>query len=412
VKGLQEALVGDVRMMMWVLMGSVLFVALIACANLANLMLTAATQRQQEISIRLSLGASRSRVVRQFLTESLLLAGLGGVAGLLLAYVGMNFVNALLPGTIPRIGAIGVDGRVLAFTCVLSLTVGLLFGTLPAVRASQTSLAESLKVGGRTLGGSLSSRHLRASLIVSQVALTVVLLTGAGLLIKSFARLQQTPLGFTPERLLTARLALPRSAYATPHQRQTFADRLLEELHRQPGMQETALTSSLPFATGDPGYLVLMNGQEEVKRGLPAANFRSITPDYFRVLRVPLLKGREFSDADQANKPMVTIINETMAKRLWPNADPIGQRIKETSNERAWREIVGIVGSVRHRARGEEPRPEMFVPWSQTPAPSLNLVVRTQSEPASFEILLRRVVNAVDANLPIFEVRTMEERLA
>jgi putative ABC transport system permease protein len=411
VLGLQEALVGDVRTMMLVLMGAVGFVVLIACANLANLLLTAAARRQKEIAVRLSLGANRGRLVRQFLTESLLLAALGGLAGLLLAYWGMTLVNALLPSTIPRIGVIGVDGRVLGFTGALTVTAGLLFGTLPALRASQTELTEALKAGSRTLGGGFGARRLRGSLVVSQVALTVVLLTGAGLLIKSFVRLQQTPLGFRPERLLTARIALPRSTYATPPQRLSVADKLLEEIRQQPGMQEAALTSSLPFATGNPSYVILMNGQEEVRPGMPAANFRSVSPDYFRVMGIPLLKGREFSEADHERAPMVTIINETMAKRLWPNADPIGQRIKETSNERAWREIVGIVGSVRHRARGEEPRPELFVPWSQGPAPALNVAVRTQAEPASFAAALGRAVTAIDANLPVFEVRTMEERL-
>jgi putative ABC transport system permease protein len=412
VLGLQEALVGDVRKMMLVLMGAVGFVALIACANLANLLLTAAARRQKEIAVRLSLGANRSRVVRQFLTESLLLASLGGLAGLLLAFGGMAIASSILPRTIPRIGVIGVDARVLGFTCALTVAAGLLFGALPALRSSQTALTEALKEGSRTLGGSLGSQRMRAMLIVSQVALTVVLLTGAGLLIKSFVRLQQTPLGFRPERLLTARIALPRSAYSTPQQRQIFARRLIEEIRRQPGMQEAALTSSLPYTTGNPGYGVLMNGVEQAGPGMPIANFRSVSPDYFRVLGVSLRAGREFSDADHEHTPMVVIINETMAERYWPNADPIGQRIKETANRAVWREIVGVVGSVRHSGRGAEPRPEMFVPWNQVPASALNVAVRTQVEPASVGITLRRAVATIDSNLPVFEVLTMEERLS
>ena len=408
---LQGALVGDVRMMMLVLMGAVGFVVLIACANLANLLLTAATRRQKEIAVRLSLGASRSRVVRQFLTESLLLAALGGLAGLALAWWGMAFVNALLPDTIPRNGEISVDWRVLAFNFTLSVAAGLLFGTLPALRASQMALTEALKAGSQTLGGGFGASRLRASLVVSQVALTVVLLTGAGLMIRSFVRLQQTPLGFRPERLLTARIELPRSAYTTPQQRLNFADRLLEEVRRQPEMREAALTSFLPFAEGNHYFGVLMNGQEERRPGMPGANFRAVSPDYFRVMGIPLLKGREFSGADHEQAPMVAVINETMAKRYWPNASPIGQRIKETFRGGAWREIVGIVGSVRHEARGEEPRPEMFVPLSQVPPASLNVAVRTQVEPASFAATLRRAVMVIDANMPVFEVRTMEERL-
>lgn len=413
VMGMQEALVGDARTMMLALLGAAGFVVLIACANLANLLLTAAARRQKEIAVRLSLGASRNRVVRQFLTESLLLAGLGGVAGLLLAYGGMTLINALLPSAIPRNGEISVDGRALAFTFALSVLAGLLFGTLPALRASQTALTEALKAGSPTLGGSFGANRLRASLVVSQVALTVVLLTGAGLMIKSFVRLQQAPLGFRPEQLLTARISLPRSAYATPQQRLSFADRLLEETRKQPGMQAAALTSFLPFATGNHMFGILMNGQKDEERrpGMPMANFRAVSPDYFRVMGIPLRTGREFSGADHERAPMVTVINETMAKRYWPNANPIGQRIKEGLKEGAWREIVGVVGSVRHLARGAEPRPEMFVPLSQAPPATLNVAVRTQVEQASFEATLRRSVTAIDANLPVFEVRTMEDRL-
>jgi predicted permease len=409
--GLQEALVGDVRTMMLALMGAVGFVVLIACANLANLLLTVSARRQKEIAVRLSLGARRSRIVRQFLTESLLLAGLGGVSGLLLTWCGMALINAMLPIAIPRIGEIGVDGRVLWFTFALTVTAGLLFGSFPALRASQTVLTEVLKAGSRTLDGAFGSRRLRALLIVSQVALTVVLLTGAGLLIKSFVRLQQTPLGFRPERLLTARVTLRGSAYSMPPQRLSFAERLLEEVRRHPGMRDAALTSFLPFATGNQGFGIFMNDQEEIKPDMPVADFRSVSPEYFRVMGIPLLKGREFSSADHERTPMVAVINETMAKRYWPGADPIGQRIKETYFRAVWREIVGVVGSVRHSARGEEPRPEMFVPWNQVPAANLNLAVRTQAELAGFETALRRAVAAIDANLPVFEVRTMEDRL-
>lgn len=413
VMGLQEAMVGDARTMMLVLLGAVGFVVLIACANLANLLLTAAARRHKEIAVRLSLGASRNRVVRQFLTESLLLAGLGGGAGLFLASTGMTLINALLPSTIPRNGEISVDGRVLVFTCVLSVVAGLLFGTLPALRASQTALNEALKAGSPTLGGSFSANRLRALLVVSQVALTVVLLTGAGLMIKSFLQLQQSRLGFRPERLLTARISLPRTTYSTPQQRLSFADRLLEETRKQPGMQEVALTSFLPFATGNHMFGILMNGQknEERRPGMPMANVRSVSPDYFRVLGIPLLKGRELTSADHERAPLVTVINEAMAKRYWPNTNPIGQRINETLDEKNWREIVGVVGSVQHLARGQEPQPEMFMPLSQKPTESLNVAVRTQVEEASFAAAFQRSATAIDANLPVFEVRTMEERL-
>jgi putative ABC transport system permease protein len=251
---------------------------------------------------------------------------------------------------------------------------------------------------------------MRASLVVSQVALTVVLLTGAGLLIKSLVRLQQAPLGFRPERLLTARLTLPSSAYSRA-QRRDYADRLLEELRRQRGMEESAVTSFLPFATGIESFASLMPGQETFWGGMPIAHFRSVSLDYFRVMSIPLVKGRGFSGADQERSAKVTIINETMARRYWPNADPLGQRIQETSGEGAWREIVGVVGSVRHQAREQEPRPEMFVPWRQRPGETLNLVVRTEAKATDFGPALRRAVARIDRNLPVFEVRAMEERL-
>jgi len=410
--GVHEAMVGDMRKMMLVLMGAVGFVVLIACANLANLLLTSATRRQKGIAVRLSLGASRFRVVRQFLTESLVVAILGGLAGLVLAYSTMALINASLPANIPRVGEIGVDGRVLGFTTALALMAGFLFGTFPAWRASQTALTDALKSGSPAVGGGFGQQRLRALLVVSQVALTLVLLTGAGLLIKSFVRLQDTQLGFRAEQLMTARVTLPSSTYTNAQRRLTFAQRLLEEVRRQPGMREAALTSQLPFAWGVQSFGIMIDGREESEGDMPNAHFRSITPEYLGVMEIPLLRGREFSDADHERAPMVALINETMAKKYWPNADPIGQRIKETSNEQVWREIVGIVGSVRHEARERELEAEMLVPWSQRPDVTLNLAVRTQFEPSSVGGALRSSVAAVDPELPLFDVRTMEARLS
>src|SRR5262249_47912145 len=270
-------------------------------------------------------------------------------------------------------------------------------------RASQTALTEALKAGSQTLGGSFGAHRLRASLVVSQVALTVVLLTGAGLLIKSFVRLQQTPLGFRPEQLLTARISLPRSAYATPQQRLSFADRLLEETRQQPGMQEAALTSFLPFATGNHMFGILMNGQkiEERRPGMPMANLRAVSPDYFRVLGIPLRTGREFSSADHERAPLVAVINETMAKHYWPNANPIGPRMHETLSERNWREIVGIVGSAQHPARGEDPMHDVAVPFIRSTHMRLRIAVPPHVDNPSLVARLPRSVTAIDANLTV-----------
>ncbi|MBI4661308.1 MAG: ABC transporter permease [Verrucomicrobia bacterium] len=410
--GVHEAMVGNVRKMMVVLMSAVGFVVLIACANLANLLLASATRRQKEIAVRLSLGATRRRVIEQFLTESLLLAILGEFAGLFLAYSAIALINSWLPANLLRIGEIGLDGRVLGFTTALALLAGFLFGTLPAWRASQTTLTDALKSGSHTASSGFGQQRMRALLVVSQVALTMVLLTGAGLLIKSFVRLQNTPLGFRSEQLLTARVTLPSSTYTNAQQRLNFAQRLLEEVRRQPGLREAALTSQLPFAWGNQSFGITIDRKAESEGNMPNAHFRSITSEYLRVMGIPLLKGREFSNSDHERAPMVTLINETMAKKYWPNADPIGQRIQETSNEPVWREIVGIVGSVRHEAREREPEPEMFVPWSQVPDMTLNLAVRTQLEPSSVGGALRSAVAGFDPELPLFDVRTMEARLS
>ena len=410
--GMHQAMVGEVRWMMLVLMGAVGFVALIACANLANLLLTSATRRQKELAVRLALGASRHRVVQQFLLESLVLAMLGGLAGLLVACSMMALINASLPANVLRIGEVSLDGRVLGFTATLALASGLLFGTLPAWRASQTAVTDALKAGSHTVGGGFAQRRLRAMLVVSQVALTVVLLTGAGLLIKSLVRLQSAPLGFRPERLLTARLTLPSPLYTNGQQRRAFAQRLIEGIRAQPGLEEMAVTSQLPFAWGIQSFGIAIEVKEESEGNMPTAHFRSTSPNYFRVMGIPLLKGREFSEADDERAPRVALINEAMARKYWANADPIGHRIKETSDAQVWREIVGIVGSVRHQERGLEPEPEMFVPWNQVPDVTLNLAIRTQIDPSTVGEVLRMAVAEVDPELPLFDVRTMEARLS
>jgi putative ABC transport system permease protein len=283
------------------------------------------------------------------------------------------------------------------------------FGTLPALRASQTMLTDALKSGGRGTAGGVGQQRMRGLLVVSQVALTIVLLTAAALFLKSFARLQSEPIGFRSERLLTARSGLPGERYAANPARVTFVQQLLEEIRRQPGLQEAAVVSRLPFATGNETYRVNLEGAPEFLNGVA---FRACTPDYFRVLGVTLLQGRGISELDDARAPRVVVINDVLARKLWPNESPLGRRIQETSNDRGWREVVGVVSSVRHRSKAIPPAAEMFVPWTQTPGRQLNIVVRTPSEPEVFGGTLRRAFATIDSELALYEVRTMEERLS
>ena len=406
---LHEFLVGkSVRTMMLVLLGAVGLVVLIACVNLANLLLASNTGRRKELAIRLSLGAAKSRITRQLFTESLLIAGLGTASGLLLALWVKGLINGWLPANIPRVGPISIDSRVLMFTLSISAFAGLFFGLIPAFRISAASLNEALKEGTRSASSGVSHQRLRSLLVISETALTVVLLVGAGLLLKSFFTLQNVSLGFRPESLLTARIVLP-SRYSTPQQRLQFQDQLLESVRHFPGVRSAATTSYLPMASGASGYGILIDGQGDKPAGM--TGFRSISADYFNTMGIVLLRGRGLTVQDNEQGLPVTVINEAMAKKFWPNDDPIGKRIKPTSSSAVWNEIIGIVGSVRHASVAEEPKPEMYVPNSQSPAPQINLALRA-TDTANLAGLIRHAVTRLDKDLPVYEIQTMEQRLS
>ena len=406
---LHEFLVGkSVRTMMLVLLGAVGVVVLIACVNLANLVLASNTGRRKELAIRLSLGAGKSRITRQLFTESLLIAGLGTAAGLLLAVWAKGLINGWLPASIPRVGPISIDGRVLIFTLGISAFAGLFFGLIPAFRISAASLNEALKESARGASSGVSHQRLRSLLVISETALTVVLLVGAGLLLKSFFTLQNVSLGFRPESLLTARIVLP-SRYSTPQQRLQFQDQLLESVRHFPGVRSAATTSYLPMASGASGYGILVDGQGDKPAGM--AGFRSISADYFNTMGMVLLRGRGLTGQDNEQGLPVAVINEAMAKKFWPNDDPVGNRIKPTSSSAVWTEIIGIVGNVRHTSVAEEPKPEMYVPNSQSPAPQINLALRA-TDAANLAGLIRQAVTRLDKDLPVYEIQTMEQRLS
>ena len=411
---LHERFVGDVRSAMLVLLGAVAFLLLIACANVANLLLVRLTARQKEIAIRKALGATRGRLVRQFLTESLLLALAGGLLGTLLAVFGINILIALSPGNIPRIGEASLDVRVLGFTLGLSLLTGIIFGLAPALNASNPDLNESLKEGGKNPGQGASGGRLRNLLMVFEVSMALLLLIGAGLMVKSFLRLQQVDPGFNPERVLTVELALPRSKYKEPHQVLPFYNEVVSRIEVLPGVQAAAAVSALPLG----GRVAVLNLEIEGRPRLPAghvigAEWQVVSPSYFRTMGIPLLKGRLFTDQDVEGATGVIVINDVMADRYWPNEDPTGKRISLVDAQTGpYLTVIGVVGNVRQVTLDSEPYPQMYEAYSQNPRWGAALVVRTSNDPMSIVSAVRTQVSALDRDQPLYNVRSMGDVLA
>jgi putative ABC transport system permease protein len=411
-----EELVGSSRKLILILLGAVGLVLLIACANVANLLLARATSRQKEIAIRTALGAGRLRIVRQLLTESVLLSLAGGTLGVLLAVWSVKVLVAFGSGRLPRISEINIDGRVLWFTFGVSLITGVLFGLVPALQASKTELNESLKESGRSAMGGRHRQRARSMLVVSEVALSLVLLIGAGLLMKSFVHLQHVNPGFASDHLLTIKLALPQAKYKEDAQMARFFEQVVERVRAISGVDAAAAVSHLP-----------LSGQEELDgftvEGRPApvdvsqiqtADFRVITPDYFRAMQIPLLRGRDFTDQDRANTAQSIIIDETFARRVFPGEDPIGKRIDEQGGreDHGFASIVGVVGSVKHSELKGESRPAMYVVANQNPWQYMTIVIRSNDDPANLTSTVRREVAAVDKEQPLSEITTMAELFA
>jgi putative ABC transport system permease protein len=414
VVGLHDQVVGKVRPALLVLMGAVAFVLLIACANVANLLLASAAAREREIAIRTALGAGRRRLVRQLLTESVLLFLLGGAAGVAVAYWGLRVLLALSPPDLPRLDAVGIDARVLAFTFGVSLLTGLLAGLVPALQPSVKELSDSLKEGGRGSTAGRGSGRLRDLLVVSEVALSLVLLVGAGLMIASFVELKRVDLGFDPNRLLTMQLQLPGAKYKEPPQAVAFSDDLLGRAATAPGVRSVGAITTLFLSD-------LANSTNFSIEGRPDFSptervevpFDSISPNFFEVVRTPLLRGRSFTDADRDGTTPVVIVNETMAKRFWPGEDPVGKRIKygTADTESPWLTIVGVVGDMRRTGFDESVRCETFLPLAQNPAWRLTIVARAAGDPAPLAATLRDQVKADDPDEPDIAVKTVDELL-
>jgi putative ABC transport system permease protein len=413
---MHQQVVGKTQTALLALLGAVGFVLLIACANVANLLLARAAARQKEMAIRAALGAGRRRVIRQLLTESLLLAASAGALALPLAVWNVGLLRTIAADNFPRAGEIGVDGRVVSFTLVVSLLTGIIFGLIPALQASRTDLNETLKEGRRSSGA--GSNRLGGLLVVSEVALSLLLLVGAGLMLRSFIRLMSVDPGFDPQNALTMVIGLPQSKYQPP-QRAAFFDQLLERLRAAPGVRSVGAVYP-PLGGGEAGAGFSIEGRPPAAPGEPRlAAPRWVSPDYFKAMKIQLLKGRVFTEGDSINALPVIIINEAMARQYWPNEDPIGKRVASTDDnfwrdKRLWREIVGVVKDVRYTALDTEARAQMYTPFTQFPPvfSDRTLVARTDGDPLKLVAAVRGEVHAIDKDQPISHIRTMEELVA
>jgi putative ABC transport system permease protein len=409
-----DQMVGDVRTPLLVIFGAVVFVLLIACANIANLLLARATARQHEMTVRSALGASRSRMIRQLITESLLLAFIGGVCGLVLALWGTDLLIALSPETIPRVADIRIDGRVLGFTFLVSLVTGVIFGLAPALHASKTELTEALKAG-RGISEGPRRNLLRSGLVVAEVAIALVLMVGAGLLLNSFWRMLRIDTGFDSSNVLTFRLDLPDNKYSDP-QVVSFYAQLQSRLQGLPGVRAASTSFGVPFGKSHIGTDVEIEGQPFAPGELPHADCHIITHDYFEALGIPFVKGRDFTERDDLNSRAVVIINESLARRYFPDEDPIGKRIRPdisaTSDDPAMREIIGVVKDVKYRKLTADVEPEIYMPYAQMPVTTgMTMVIRTDINPRNLIGAARGEVQSLDRELPIFDVKTLDQYL-
>jgi len=407
---LHQQMVGKIRKLLLVLLAVVALVLLIACANIANLLLARATSRQREFAIRAALGAGRLRLVRQLLTESLLLSLGGGAFGLLLALWGNRILVSLIPRDVPRIQEVGVDARILGFTLLVSLVTGIVFGLAPALRASKADLNEALKEGLRGTTAGLHQNRLRSLLVVSEVAMALVLLVGAGLLMKSFVKLVDVKPGFNPANLLTMDIQLPDlppSRYANDDEKAAFFKQLIDRLEALPGVESAGGVVSLPLSGAFESTDVILPGQSS-DEPRPEADYTTVTPDYFRAMQIPLLQGRHFSTQDKRDSPSVIIINDILARRLWPGETSIGRRLT-VGFEKTPREVIGVVGSIKQATLDSEARPAMYMPHQQQASSGLTVLVRTNGEPLALAGAVREQVRAIDKDVPVTHVQTMDQ---
>jgi putative ABC transport system permease protein len=408
---LHSDVVGNVRPALFILLGAVALVLLIACANVANLLLARAASRSREIAIRTALGASRTRIVRQLLCESLLLALMGGAAGLLLASWGVDLLGAAGRQGLPHLGTIKVNPFVGAFTFTLAIGSTILFGLIPALQVSRPSVNESLQQGAKGSTGGLHTNRLRAFLVVSQVSLSLLLLAGAGLLIKSFFNLRATNPGFDPHRLMTLSLTLPRVRYPELDQQIRAHDAIMEKIAAIPGVESAGGAYPMPLSNNDYNLTFMVSGAAPLPRGNhPGGGYLIVKPDYFQAMKIPLLQGRAFTRADTKDSPLVVMINEAFVRKHFPDRNPIGQQvmIDRPENKAPPCEVVGVVGNSRHDSLAAEPESEMYVPLSQDPNRSLDVVMRvTSTNLVGLQADVKRAVHEVDKDLFVPQLEPM-----
>lgn len=413
-KPLLEEMVSDIRKALLILTGAIALVLLIACANIANLLLVRASAREREIAIRMALGADRFRLACQMLTESVLLAVLGGVAGLLAARWGLRFLINANADVFPRVAGATIDGRALAFTMLVSIGTGIIFGMVPALKSSKDVHRDSLKEGGRGSTAGSFTQQLRRSLVVAELALSLVLLNGAGLLLKSFLRLQEVNPGFRADHVLTMNVSLPPAKYAKPEQIREFYRSAVERIAQLPGVKEAGAVSALPLSgNGSSGTTTVDTRAVPLENSTPETDWRFVTPGYFEAMGIPLVRGRYFNAGDTDQSQPVVVIDETLANTYWPNQDPIGQRMHRGGRQstRPWATVVGVVKHVRYRTLEALSRTESYWPVTQTPVLNMSLVIHTAADPGAMADTVQKQIAAVDSDQPVYRVRTMEELL-
>jgi putative ABC transport system permease protein len=416
VVSLNEQVVGNFRISLLVMLGAVVFVLLIASANVANMLLARAADRQKEIAIRTALGAGRWRIVRQLLAESMLLSLVSGTLGLFVALWGIELLVALSPSDLPRVKEVTVDLRVLGFTLAVSLLTGILFGLLPALQASRPRLNERLKAGGRSAMSGIGRQRMRSSLVVAEIALSLMLLVGAGLLIRSFLRLQAVNPGFNSSNVLTMQLDLSGPNYEKGSQVIAFHNQLLERIKRLPGVEHASTRSFVPIAS-DASFAYLrfnIEGRQTDASDPSVAYYNAVSPDYFQTMMIPLRKGRSFSDRDVRETQNVAIVNETLARRYFGNEDVIGKRItlEDHPKEADWITVVGVVGDTKPRELHTEPVAELYMPYDQQPEPGMALMIRSSSADPGLAAAVRSEVLALDKNQPVYSIRKLDSVLS
>jgi len=410
---IQEQVVGPIKPALMLLLVAVGCVLLIACTNVANLLLARASARRTEFAVRAALGATRGRLIRQMIIESLLLSSIGGVLGLLLALGGVPAIVGISANSIPRATEIGINLRVLGFTAIISLLTGVLFGIVPALRSSNKQTTDGLKEGRRGMTGSVLHQRLLSMLVVSEVAIALVLLVGAGLMIRSFLSLNKVAPGFNPKGVLTVGVGLPSATYPDLPKQADFYNRLVSDIRTVPNVDSAAAIIRLPMLGFNASTNFTIQSKPVAPENSPSTDFRAVTQDYFKTMGIPLLQGRDFIDREMKDAPDVVVINETMAKRFFQDRTPLGERIQIFPDPTRWREIIGVVGDVKLAGLDADTNPTMYIPMVQNTYPNalrnIFLVVRTGAEPKSLVPGIRERLRTLDKNIPLSQVQTMEE---